>query len=55
MQDFLSLMGDEIQPSDVKKLKYILKDNLTGKLKWDYKFQFSILTAHLKMRQGNTV
>ena len=32
MQGFLSLMGDELQPSDVQNLKYVLKGNLTGKL-----------------------
>ena len=33
MTDFLSLMGNELQPSDVEKLKYILKDSFSGKLR----------------------
>ena len=47
MRDFLSLLGDELQPSDVKKLKYILKNNFTGKLERSFRFQFSTHTDHL--------
>ena len=32
MRDFLKLMGEELLPSDVRDLKYLLQDSLSGKL-----------------------
>ena len=32
MREFLKLMGEELLPSDVRDLKYLLQDSLSGKL-----------------------
>ena len=31
MRDFLTVMGKELQGSDVRDIKYLLEDSLTGK------------------------
>ena len=47
MKDFLKLMGEELLPPDVRDLRYLLQDSLSGKLYLKLRF-FEILNTFQK-------